>query len=179
MNLSKRSEYAIRAMVDVAIAAARGRRVVSLAALAQAQRIPAAFLEQILLSLRQGNFLTSTRGKLGGYSLSRAAAQIGMGELLEFLDGPLVSAACVSGAVPTCVCPDPERCSLRWMMERMRHALSGVIEELTLAVLAERTLEVFERDGLVPPVLREAHGEGTRGKPRVSGSGQSEPEYWI
>ena len=55
-------------MLDLTIAQRRGARLVPLAALAEAQNIPAGFLEQILLRLRQGGFLASTRGKNGGYS---------------------------------------------------------------------------------------------------------------
>ena len=182
MNLSKRSEYAVRVMVDVAMAAARGRRLVSLAALAEAQKISPAFLEQILSSLRQAHFLTSTRGKMGGYSLARSADEIQMSELLEFLEGPLVSAACVAGAKPGCMCPDPERCGLRWMLERIRTALSGVMDGLTLGEVARQTLGRCEADGFLPPILRqEWEGSGQRKKLSAGRGrrGESEPEYLI
>jgi hypothetical protein len=52
-------------------AALIGQSLVPLTALAEAQRIPGAFLEQILIELRQAGFLASTRVKYGGYSLAR------------------------------------------------------------------------------------------------------------
>lgn len=184
MNLSKRGEYALRVLVDLAMASARGRRLVSLAALAQAQRIPVAFLEQILLGLRQAHVLVSTRGKHGGYSLARPASAYRMGELIRLLEGPLVSVGCVAGEEGVrCVCPDPAHCGLRRLMVRVHEALVGVTETLTLEDLALETLGGYERDGLLPCILREPEkkGEGERqgreGKGRREGD--AEPEYWI
>jgi Rrf2 family protein len=74
VNLSKRGEYALRVLLDMAMADAMGEPLVPLTALAEAQRIPSAFLEQILLNLRQGGFLRATRGKHGGYTLAKPAA---------------------------------------------------------------------------------------------------------
>ncbi len=181
MNLSKRGEYAIRVLLDLAMAAERGRSLHSLAALAEAQRIPQAFLEQILLNLRQGGFLNSTRGKHGGYSLSRRASEILMDDLIVFLEGPLVSTGCVSGsaAAALCNCPDPQRCGLRLLMTRVRDALFGVMKGLTLAELARETFAVFLKDGLLPPILRDGSVPGTSEGKRRKRGGEAEPEYLI
>ena len=57
MKLSKKGEYALRALLDLAMAQALDRNLVPLSALAEAQRMPATFLEQILVELRQAGIL--------------------------------------------------------------------------------------------------------------------------
>ncbi|MEY5025761.1 MAG: hypothetical protein RLZZ244_1289 [Verrucomicrobiota bacterium] len=179
MNLSKRGEYAIRVLLDLAMAEKLGRTIVPVASLAQAQGIPVAFLEQILLSLRQGGFLASTRGKHGGYSLARSAARIRLGDVLCYLEGPLVNVGCVQPGSEKCRCPDPKYCGLKILMGEVEGALAGVLERHTLESLAALTLERFVRDDLVPAVARRA---GEPGADRISGekgTGQAEPEYLI
>jgi Rrf2 family protein len=154
MKLSKRGEYALRALLDLTMAHALDRPLVPLTALAEAQRIPATFLEQILIDLRQGGFLSSTRGKYGGYSLARAAEDITIGELVRHIDGPLAPIGCASvTAYERCSCPDEEHCGLRLIMMDVRNAISNVLDRYSLAHLAEVTLQHLRRDGLLPPVV--------------------------
>lgn len=177
MNLSKRGEYALRVMVDLTMARSRGVELVPLTVLAQAQKIPAGFLEQILLRLRQGGFLHSTRGKKGGYSLALPAEGIRLGELTRFLDGPLTLLPCgVPGGESQCSCPDVARCGVRVLMRRTADALSGVLDGCTLAELARQTLDAYEQDGITPAILgAAASGASKKGASRDG----SEPEYWI
>lgn len=177
MNLSKRGEYALRVMLDLTIAQRRGASLVPLAALAGAQNVPAGFLEQILLRLRQGGFLSSTRGKNGGYSLARPAAEVRIGDIIRFLDGSLAPIACVSQTgYKRCSCPDESRCGVRKLMLQARDALSGVLDGATLESLAESTLHGFEADGLAPEILLRLLPE--RKQRREKGS-RAEPEYLI
>ncbi len=164
-------------MLDLTIAQNRGVRLVPLTALAQAQKIPAGFLEQILLRLRQGGFLQSTRGKNGGYSLARPPGEIRMGELTRFLDGPLTLLPCgIPGGEKQCSCPDVARCGIRTLMQRAAGALCGVLDGCTLEELARQTLDVFEHDGVAPSILEAVYAGS--GKKRQSRQG-TEPEYWI
>lgn len=154
MKLSKRGEYALRALLDLTMAHALDRPLVPLTALAEAQRIPATFLEQILIDLRQAGFLISTRGKYGGYSLAKPAEEILMGELIRHLDGPLAPIGCASvSAYQRCSCPDEEHCGLRLLMIDVRNAIANILDRYTLKHLAEVTLQHLRRDGLVPPVV--------------------------
>ena len=177
VNLSKRGEYALRVLLDLTMARAAGRPLVPLAVLAQAQRIPNTFLEQILAALRQAGHLTATRGKYGGYSLAPSAAGMAMGRFIRFLDGPLAPISCASAtAYKACTCPDETRCGLRLLMLEARNALSAIFDGMTLQQLAERTLARYREDGqrpLILELLEEPAGRGV-GK-RESG----EPEYLI
>ncbi len=155
MKLSKKGEYALRALLDLAMAQALGRTLVPLSALAEAQRMPATFLEQILVELRQAGILSSTRGKYGGYSLARPAAEIHIGEIVRQIDGPLAPIGCASvTAYERCSCPDEEHCGLRLIMLDVRNAISNVLDRFTLAQLATVTLQHLRRDGMLPPVVR-------------------------
>ncbi len=154
MKLSKRGEYGLRALLDLTMAHALDRPLVPLTALAEAQRIPATFLEQILADLRQAGFLTAARGKYGGYSLAKPANEIVIGELVRHIDGPLAPISCASvTAYGRCTCPDEEHCGLRLVMMDVRNAISNVLDRYTLQHLSEVTLQHLRRDGLLPPVV--------------------------
>jgi Rrf2 family protein len=154
MRLSKRGEYALRALLDLTMAHALDRPLVPLTALAEAQRIPATFLEQILIDLRQAGYLVSTRGKYGGYSLAKPAEEIMIGDIVRHLDGPLAPIGCASvTAYERCSCPDEEHCGLRLVMMDVRNAISNVLDRYSLAHLAQVTLQHMRRDGLLPPVV--------------------------
>lgn len=87
MKISKKAEYALRALV--AMSRSTVGTVFSIQTLASEESIPLKFLEQILLVLRKGGLLISRRGAGGGYQLARAASRISVGEVLELIDGPL------------------------------------------------------------------------------------------
>lgn len=63
--------------------------IFSIQSLAEEERIPLKFLEQILLILRKGGIMHSRRGAGGGYQLVRPATRITVGEILELVDGPI------------------------------------------------------------------------------------------
>ena len=154
MRLSKKGEYALRALLDLAMAQALDRKLVPLSALAEAQKMPATFLEQILIELRQAGILASTRGKYGGYSLAKPASKIMIGDVVRIIDGPLAPISCVSHtAYERCACPDEEHCGLRLIMMDVRNAIANVLDRYSLANLAKITLRKLRRDGLFPPVV--------------------------
>jgi Rrf2 family protein len=66
MHLSKKAEYALRATINLGIATEVGRRAVSGAELAEANRLPLKFVERILQELRDAGLVESHRGKFGG-----------------------------------------------------------------------------------------------------------------
>ncbi len=66
MNLSKRSEYALRALIDLGIARELGRPILQVSELASKEQLPIKFLEQILTQLRAGGYVETKRGKHGG-----------------------------------------------------------------------------------------------------------------
>lgn len=129
MRISKKAEYALRALV----AMARQPRSWAIQELSAQERIPIKFLEQILLSLRHAGMLASKRGVGGGYTLVRAPGEITLREVLRVLDGPLAPIACAA-ETPTekCSCPDPHTCPVRLMMTDVRSEISALLEQRTI-----------------------------------------------
>ena len=89
MRMSAKAEYAVRAMVQLATVAEGV--LVKTDDLAKAQSIPPQFLVDILSDLRTDRLVRSHRGRDGGYTLARAAAEISLADVLRCIDGPLAS----------------------------------------------------------------------------------------
>jgi Rrf2 family protein len=89
MDISARTDYAIRALLMLAQEAHSAGDPISVDTLANSQTLPRKFLEAILGDLRRGGIVVSQRGPTGGYTLSRPAAQISLGDIFRAVDGPL------------------------------------------------------------------------------------------
>lgn len=104
--------------------------------------IPAKFLEQILVALKNAGLLQSKMGFGGGYHLARPAAEITLGQIVRVLDGPLAPIRCVSQmAYSPCDCPDEETCGLRMVMGDVRNAIAHILDNTTLADVTRRVKE--------------------------------------
>jgi len=130
MRISKKAEYALRALVAMARPPSRSWSIHELAA---AERIPIKFLEQILLALRRAGILNSKRGVGGGYTLFRTPEDIRIGEVIGVFDGPMSPVPCAAER-PTerCSCPDPRTCPLRLMMTDIRREFTTVLDDRTV-----------------------------------------------
>jgi Rrf2 family protein len=152
MKLSKRCEYALRALVDLGVASRLGRPRVGIAELARREGIPVPFLEQILLRLKNEGLLESKRGAGGGYSLARPMRALRMGDVVRLFDRRLAPISCVSRVeYSACSCPDEERCGLHLLMEGVRAAIAGVLDRRTLADVVEEKLRRHRLDGVPLP----------------------------
>jgi Rrf2 family protein len=141
MRLSKRGEYGLRAMIDLATweHSVSGLKLVQVKEIAEREKIPLKFLEQILLTLKNAGLLHSKMGLGGGYYLARPAAEITLGQIFRVLDGPLAPINCVSQmAYEPCGCPDEETCGLRLVMFDVRTAIANILDHTSLADVAER-----------------------------------------
>jgi Rrf2 family protein len=152
MKLSKKGEYALRALIDLGIAAEVGRPLVQVSELAEKERIPVKFLEQIMQLLKEEGFVESRRGKFGGYRLAGPAAKITVGGVVRVIDGPLAPIGCVShSAYEKCSCPDEVHCGLRMLMLDVRNAIAGILDRYSLADVVEVTLRKMRRDEVPLP----------------------------
>ena len=68
VKLSKRGEYALRALIDLGIASELGWPMLQISELASKEKLPIKFLEQIFTQLKSAGYVASRRGKFGGYS---------------------------------------------------------------------------------------------------------------
>lgn len=87
MRLSARSDYALRAVIELAAA---GPGHVTADQLARSQSIPGKFLEAILTQLRRAGLIRSQRGPEGGFWLARPASDISLADVIRAIDGPLL-----------------------------------------------------------------------------------------
>ncbi|MBA3422660.1 MAG: Rrf2 family transcriptional regulator [Thermoleophilaceae bacterium] len=134
MRLTAKADYAVRAAVE--LAAADGGTL-KRDALAGAQDIPAGFLENILLDLRQSDIVRSQRGPEGGYWLARPAADITVADIVRAVEGPLAS---VRGERPGALTFRGTAQPLEQLWVAVRASLRSVLESVTLADLAEGEL---------------------------------------
>jgi Rrf2 family protein len=127
VRVSARADYAIRAAVE--LAASGDERPLKREAIAEAQQIPASFLENILLDLKRAGIIQSQRGQEGGYWLARPAAAVSVADVIRAVDGPLVN---VRGARPEDVTYSGNAERLRDVWLASRASLRSVLEETTL-----------------------------------------------
>lgn len=132
-----KAKYALRALSALAL---REGELMPARAIAAEAQVPEKFLESILLDLRHAGLVQSRRGLLGGHSLARPADVIMVGDIVRAIDGPIAPLLCASVTAyrPCEECPDPERCALRDLMADVREAMSGVLDQRSLAELSTR-----------------------------------------
>ena len=130
MRVSAKTDYALRAMAELAAAPpgpVKGER------LASSQEIPLKFLENILTELRRAELVASQRGAEGGYRLARPADAISLAEVIRAVDGPLAN---VRGERPDTVSYSGPAGPLQDVWLAVRTNLRAVLETVTLADLA-------------------------------------------
>jgi Rrf2 family protein len=137
MRLSRRSEYGLRALID--LVRHEGQGPIPLTMLATRNRLPVKFLEQIMATLKHAGIVRTTLGTHGGYGLSAQATEISIGRIVRLLDGALAPMGCVSlRYYEPCSCPDEATCPLRDAMIDVRDAMLEILDTESLAALAAR-----------------------------------------
>ena len=89
MKLTTKGQYAIQAMIDIAIHSTKSKEPISLREIAKNQSIPLPFLEQIGIQLRRSGLVISTRGASGGYVLSKDKKQISLSDIIQAVEGQI------------------------------------------------------------------------------------------
>lgn len=126
--ISQKCQYALRAIFELAKHCGEGP--VTIAEIAEAEAIPARFLEVILGQLKQAGFVESRRGRDGGYLLSRRPAGLTVGEVIRFIEGPVGPVECVAGD-PAEHCPLHGDCVFLSMWERVSQAVGEIYDDTT------------------------------------------------
>jgi Rrf2 family protein len=130
VDISARTEYAVRAMLALARAQARGAGPLSVETLAQQQDLPRKFLEAIVADLRAAGLVVSTRGARGGYTLARPASGVSIGDVFRAVDGPLAE---VRGLRPHETSYEGVAQHLPTVWVAVRVALREVLDDTSLA----------------------------------------------
>jgi Rrf2 family protein len=131
MRVSAKVDYALRAGAELAAAAGHG--AVKGERIAQAQRIPFKFLENILLDLKHAGLVQSQRGAEGGYWLAKPPEEISLADVIRAVEGPIAN---VRGERPEQVEYAGAAAALREVWIAVRGNLRAVLETATLADVA-------------------------------------------
>lgn len=112
------------------------KRPVTIHEIAETEKIPVKFLEQILLELKKSGLLTSRPGLGGGYRLIKNPSEISLAEVIRIIDGPLAPMNCVSKRAYV-KCPQEKNCRLRQVMLDVRNAISNILENVSFADISK------------------------------------------
>ena len=130
MKISTRTEYGLRVLVT--LARSDDDRCLSLTEIARREKLPHAYLEQLVGDLRRAGLVSATRGQSGGYRLARPAAEIAMADAVRALEGPLLEMPC-AGAEDLEHCDRPQPCSVHEVFQRVYESLSLSLGATNLA----------------------------------------------
>jgi Rrf2 family protein len=149
MRISAKEDYAVRAALELAIAedGPLKREQIS-----QAQDIPIAFLQNILMELKHAEIVEAQRGRDGGFRLARPASEISVADVVRAVSGPL---ATVRGARPPAVAYRGSAEPLKDVWIALRANIRAVLEHVTLADLANNRLPAGVRKLADVPANRE------------------------
>lgn len=119
----------------VALAKRHGAGPTSIATIAQDSAIPYAYLEQLIAPLKRAGLVESRRGATGGYQLSKAPADMRVGEIFRAMEGPIAPMDCVSEDISMQTCPLIPNCETRPVWEQVRDSIAATLDSMTLADL--------------------------------------------
>jgi len=135
MRTTAKADYAVRAAVELAAAAAG--EPVKADQIAEAQSIPLNFLENILAELRRAGIVESRRGAAGGYLLARPPEDVSLADVIRAVEGPLAN---VRGMSPDLLEYEGSAEKLRDVWVALRSSVRSVLEQVTLADVAKGEL---------------------------------------
>lgn len=155
MRITTLAEYGVICALHLARRASEGP--ITGREIADVERLPADYVEQILLRLRRAGLVRSTRGARGGYSLAKSADEISIRDVIEASETMTFDLHCVSHPVGEERCSSSHNCSIRpvWML--LQRKIDDVLGGVCLADLLAEESEVRSRVGLTPaPVETDA-----------------------
>ncbi len=127
MQLSTKADYGLRALLDIALHA--NGRAVSLPEIARRQEISSSYLEQLLLSLQTAGLVRSTRGRKGGFTLTKLPSEIKLYIVLRSLERTLIFRDCVDNPG---ICHRQKHCAATELMRRLTEVFIQELNAYTL-----------------------------------------------
>jgi len=135
MKITYKSDYALKALLHMAVNYKGDETVFKINELSKKLDIPLKYLEAVFVQVKNGKFVTSRRGKDGGYFLTKPPSETTLGDIIRFLEGPLEPIACVNRDYKGC--KDTETCVLREVFCRVAKAESDIMDKTTLENMAD------------------------------------------
>jgi Rrf2 family protein len=135
MILSKKTRYAIVALTR--LAREYGNGPLQIKEIAEEEKIPQSFLENILLELRKMGILGSKLGKSGGYFLLKKPEEVNLAEILRHFEGTIALMYCVSEKAyqPCEFCKDETNCEIRKVFKEIRDTTYDILSRTNLKAL--------------------------------------------
>lgn len=146
MRLTMRSDYGAHAVIELARRAGQGP--VQCAEIAASQKIPEAYLDQLLSSLRRAGIIRSSRGPHGGHELARDPRELTLGDVVTALEGPVVPQEFVHGLEAES--DWQAACAVRDAWLAAAEASQRVLDSTTVQTLVERQALIRARRGVYP-----------------------------
>ena len=132
MRISTRGRYALRMMLDMALA--DSGKPVRVKEIAERQEISEKYMEQIMSILNKAGFVRSVRGPQGGYFLTRKPEEYTAGMILRLTEGSLAPVACVEEEN---TCEKIHDCATILVWQKMNEAINDVVDHMTLQDLVD------------------------------------------
>jgi Rrf2 family protein len=131
MNLSTKSTYGLRAMLNIALES--DTSATSIADISEREGISVAYLEQLLNKLRHAGLVDSIRGPKGGYVLSKSPRDITVKDIVTILEGGIYPVHCVkTGDSAENMCKRRNGCVPKLVWVKLAKAISDCLGSVTL-----------------------------------------------
>ncbi len=150
MRLTTKGRFAVTAMIDLATREAEGP--VTLAGIAERQRISLSYLEQLFGKLRRYKLVSSVRGPGGGYRLARDMNRITVADIIVAVDEPLDATQC--GGKQNC--HDEHRCMTHDLWTNLNKRMYEYLDSVTLGNLVMREIAADPDVNVIKDVRRRA-----------------------
>lgn len=131
MMISTKGRYALRVMID--LAQHRDGRLIPLAVIAERQNISEKYLENIVSGLAKGGLVKSTRGKNGGYTLTKSPREYTVAEIMAASEGDLAPVACLKDSNG---CDNAQNCLTVTLWANLQDVIYEYLSGITLEDLA-------------------------------------------
>ncbi len=139
MKISTKGRYGIRAVFDLA---QQGEGPIPLSSIARRQRVPEAYLEQLLQTLKRAGIVDAVRGAQGGYRLAKPPRDVSVGDVLHALEGSVAPSECV---LSTDSCERSGGCAMRLVYRKINESIENIIGSTTFQDVLDDQRRLDER----------------------------------
>ena len=141
MKMSTKGRYGLRAMIE--LASHCGDQPVPLSVIARSEEISERYLEQLMSKMKKAGLVKSCRGSAGGYSLTREAADISVGDILRAVEGNLNPVDCSASVEESC--ENSGACVAKYVWQKVNDSINKAVDSISLAELVAKIPEEGER----------------------------------
>jgi Rrf2 family protein len=148
MRVTTWTEYSLIISLHLAKRGRTGSGPVAARELADAERLPADYVEQILLRLRRAGLVESVRGAKGGYFLAKQPATISVLDVMSASEHQTFEINCESHQVDADRCSPESTCSIRPVWQALQQRVDDLLAGISLADLMKEEPRVQELVGI-------------------------------